>query len=155
MLDPNIINKIIYTSSSSVYGSINDNMSLTDDNNRNIYAGFKIASEFLVKNYCSKNSICLSICRIFNLYGKNNEFSIIEKLKNAKNNNQKITIYNRGLSHRDFIHVDDVVKIYINILKNVSGSNLYDVGTGKGISVNEIVNKLKFNKKNLIYKKKK
>ena len=155
ILNSNRINKIIYTSSSSVYGSINNNINLKDDNNRKIYAGFKIASEFLIKNYCNNRDISLNICRVFNLYGKNNEFSIIEKFKNAKKNNDKIIIYNQGLSLRDFIHIDDVVKIYINILKKVSGSNLYDVGTGKGISIKEIVNKLKFKKKDLIYKKKK
>lgn len=155
LLDPNIVNKIIYTSSSSVYGSINNNINLIDDNNRNIYAGFKISSEFLIKNYCNKKAISLNICRVFNLYGKNNEFSIIEKLKNAKRNNHKIKIYNRGLSLRDFIHIDDIVKIYKNILTKVSGSGLYDVGTGKGISISEIVDKLKFSKKNLIYKRKK
>lgn len=154
LIDPKIINKIIYTSSSSVYGSINDNVNFIDYNNRNIYAGFKIASEVLIKNYCNKKSISLSICRIFNLYGKKNEFSIIEKLKDAKKNRQKIKIYNRGLAYRDFIHVDDIVKIYSYILKKVSGSDLYDIGTGKGISINEIINKLKLNKKNLIYKKK-
>ncbi len=154
LIDPTIINKIIYTSSSSVYGSINDNINIIDDNNRNIYAGFKIASEVLLKNFCNKKSISLNICRIFNLYGKKNEFSIIEKLKYAKKNNQKVTIYNRGLSYRDYIHVDDVVKIYSNILKKVSGSNLYDIGTGKGISVIEIINKLKFSQKDILYKKK-
>ena len=154
MINPKIINKIIYSSSSSVYGSINNNINYLDDNNRGIYAGFKISSEFLIKNYCNKNSIPLSICRIFNLYGVKNKFSIIEKLKNAKKDNIKIEIYNRGLSLRDFIHVDDVVKIYKNILQNVSGSGLYDIGTGKGISINEIVSKLKLSKKNLIYKKK-
>ena len=155
ILNSNRLNKIIYTSSSSVYGSINNNINLKDDNNRKIYAGFKIASEFLIKNYCNKRDISLNICRVFNLYGKNNEFSIIEKFVDAKKNNHKITIYNQGLSLRDFIHIDDVVKIYINILKKVSGSNLYDVGTGKGISISEIVNKLKFKKKNVIYKKNK
>lgn len=155
ILNSNKINKIIYTSSSSVYGSINNNINLKDDNNRKIYAGFKIASEFLIKNYCNKRDISLNICRVFNLYGNNNKFSIINKLIDAKKNNNKITIYNQGLSLRDFIHVDDVVKIYANILKKVSGSNLYDVGTGKGISISEIVNKLKLKKKNIIYKKKK
>ena len=155
ILDSNRIKKIIYTSSSSVYGSINNNVNHKDDNNRKIYAGFKIASEFLIKNYCNNRGISLNICRVFNLYGKHNEFSIIEKFKDAKKNNHKIIIYNQGLSLRDFIHVDDVVKVYINILKKVSGSNLFDVGTGKGISISEIIDKLKLKKKNIIYKKNK
>ena len=108
----------------------------------------------MVKNYCSKGKIQLNICRIFNIYGKNDDFSIIQKLKKSKRNNSKVLIYNQGLSVRDFIHVDDVVKIYIEILKNVSGSGLYDVGTGKGISIIEIIKKLKINKKKLIFRKK-
>ena len=154
ILDSNKINKIIYTSSSSVYGSINHNIDMRDDNNRNVYAGFKISSEFLIKNFCAKYSIPLSICRVFNLYGKKNEFSVIEKIKNAKKFNKKIEIYNRGLSFRDFIHIDDVVNIYSKILKNLNDSGLYDIGTGKGISISDIVNNLKFSNKNIIYKKK-
>ena len=84
LLEPKIIHKIIYTSSSSVYSSINDNINHRDDNNRKIYASFKIASEFLIRNYCNKNFVSINICRVFNLYGKNNNFSIIEKLKKAK-----------------------------------------------------------------------
>ena len=154
LLNHKIINKIIYTSSSSIYGSLDSNVNLKDDNNRKIYAAFKISSEYLVKNYCSKGKIQLNICRIFNIYGKNDDFSIIQKLKKSKRNNSKVLIYNQGLSVRDFIHVDDVVKIYIEILKNVSGSGLYDVGTGKGISIIEIIKKLKINKKKLIFRKK-
>ena len=153
LLNYKIINKIIYTSSSSIYGSINDDIKLKDDNNRNIYAAFKISSEYLIKNYCNKREVPLNICRIFNIYGKNDNFSIIQKLKESKKNYSKILIYNQGLSVRDFIHVDDVVKIYVKILKNISSSGLYDVGTGKGISIIEIINNLKVNKKNLIYKK--
>jgi FlaA1/EpsC-like NDP-sugar epimerase len=153
LLDPKIINKIILTSSSSVYGSIDSKINIIDDSNRKIYAAFKISLETLIKNYSNKRGVSLNICRLFNLYGVNDEFSIIEKLRKSKIKNYKIVIYNKGLSVRDFIHVDDVVKIYDNILKKVSGSGLYDIGTGKGLSVVEIIDKLKINKKNLVYKK--
>ncbi len=155
LLDSKIVNKVIYTSSSSVYGSISNNIELIDDNNRSMYAGFKISSEFQIKNYCNKNNIPLNICRVFNLYGKNNKFSIIEKLKNAKISNNKLNIYNNGLSFRDFVHIDDVVKIYQYILNKIPHSGLYDIGTGKGICVKEIINKLNIRKNNIIYKRKK
>ena len=44
-LKPKIINKIIYTSSSSVYGSINSQFLNVEDNNREVYAAFKISAE--------------------------------------------------------------------------------------------------------------
>ena len=92
---------------------------------------------------------------MFNVYGKHDKFSIIHKFKNFKLKDNKILIYNRGSSVRDFIHIDDVVKIYNYILKQVSGSGIYDIGTGRGLSIIEIINKLKINKKNLIFVKKK
>ena len=154
-IDSTKINKIIYTSSSSVYGILDNDVNLVDDNNRNIYAGFKVAAENLIKNYSNKRAIPLFICRIFNMYGKKNEFSIVDKLIKAKKNNYKIEIYNNGLSVRDFIHVEDVVKIYLNFLKKKSRSGLYDVGTGKGLSLIQLLKKLRFPKKNIVYQKKK
>ncbi len=153
-LDPKIINKIIYTSSSSVYSYLKNNINFMD-NNRDIYAAFKICSESLINNYCTKKKISLNICRVFNVYGKHDKFSIIHKFKNFKLKDNKILIYNRGSSVRDFIHIDDVVKIYNYILKQVSGSGIYDIGTGRGLSIIEIINKLKINRKNLIFVKKK
>ena len=47
------INKIIYTSSASVYGLQNfDENSI--DNNRNIYSTSKFLAESLIKNFCNK-----------------------------------------------------------------------------------------------------
>ena len=155
LLNSKIIDKIIYTSSSSIYSSINKNIANIADNNRDIYSAFKISSESLIKNFCNKNKIQLNICRVFNIYGQNDKFSILQKLKDIKKNKKKIKIANNGLSVRDFIHVDDVVKIYFHILKNISESDIYDVGTGKGVSIFEIISKLKLNKKYITYKNKK
>ena len=41
------------------------------------------------------------------------------------------------------------------VLKNISESDIYDVGTGKGVSIFEIISKLKLNKKYITYKNKK
>ena len=47
------INKIIYTSSASIYGSINE-AKFKDDNNRYLYSSTKLLSEVLMKNFCQK-----------------------------------------------------------------------------------------------------
>ena len=150
-IDFRIINKILYTSSSSVYGSLNNKINLKDKNNRSLYSSFKLSAESLIKNFCFQNKIDLYICRLFNLYGPNDKFSIINKLLDAKKQNKKISIYNKGVSTRDFIHVDDVVKIYSKILK-LKNSEIFDVGTGRGLSIIEIIKKLRIPSKNIIYK---
>tara|TARA_Y100000590_G_scaffold121660_3_gene139302 strand:- start:7063 stop:9276 length:2214 start_codon:yes stop_codon:yes gene_type:complete len=146
------INKIIYTSSSSVYGSINNNKILNDKKNRYIYSSLKLSTETLLKNYCFKKKIQLIICRVFNLYGPNEEFSIISKLiKLKKNKIKKLIIYNNGLAIRDFIHVDDVVEVYQKLL-NTKNSFICDLGTGYGIKIIDLINSMNLNKKILLAK---
>ena len=148
------INKIIYTSSSSVYGSINDHNYLNDINNRQLYSSTKLLNEITLNNYCQKNNIQLIIARLFNMYGQNENFSIIHKLIKNINDKKKITLYNDGNSIRDFIHVDDVCKIYLGLL-NSKKSNIYDIGSGLGIKIKDIVNFLEIPKKKIIFKKNK
>jgi len=147
--------KILYTSSSSVYGSINEKIKVSDQNNRYIYSSLKLSSEIMVKNFSNKFKINFDICRIFNLYGNDDNFSIISKLKSiSKNNNEKITVFNNGQSVRDFIHVNDVVKIYKKLISK-RGSDIIDVGTGKGLKIIEIINNLNIPNKKIFFKKNK
>ena len=73
------------------------------------------------------------------MYGHNDNFSIIHKLIQNINKKKKITLYNNGNSIRDFIHVDDVCKIYLSLL-NSKKSNIYVIGSGLGIKIKDIVN---------------
>ena len=57
VINPKLINKILYTSSSSVYGSIGGKVNNVDKNNRYIYSSLKISAENLIKNFCNKNKI--------------------------------------------------------------------------------------------------
>ena len=61
-------------------------------------------------------------------------------------------MYNNGEAIRDFIHIDDVCKIYIGLL-NIKKSNTYDIGTGHGTKIKDIINFLEISKKNIIDKK--
>lgn len=150
-LDNKKISKIIYSSSSSIYNISKNISSIKHDNlNRALYSSFKLSAEKLIKNYSIKNKVNFFIMRIFNLYGDpNDNFSFIENIIKKKKRNEKIKLINNGASVRDFIHVDDVSKIYSNILKNNFKSGYYDVGTGKGYTIKSIVNSLNFAKKNI------
>ena len=79
------INKIIYTSSASVY-SLDDDLknSKLDSYNRKLYASFKYSAEKLIENFCYSNNVNFYIMRLFNTYGdKNDQFSFIDKLIEA------------------------------------------------------------------------
>ena len=137
-INKKIIKKIIYTSSSSIYGSINENF---DDNlNRKIYTSTKIANENLFSSFCKENSIQYIIARVFNIYGSNKDnFSIVSKLISANKLKKKFIVNNNGISIRDFIHVKDVAKIYDFLLKNNDCNGVFDIGTGTGIKIRDIL----------------
>lgn len=131
------INKIIYTSSSSVYG--NNILCGEKDEVKplNLHSSLKIANEKLVEKFCSDKGVDFTITRIFNMYGGDDNFSIISKIIHAIKNEKEITIVNHGNAVRDFIHIDDVVKIYIKLLeKNVKVIN---IGTGHGFSIKTLL----------------
>ena len=153
-IEPKKINKIIYTSSASIYGSINEKQYENDNNNRSLYSSTKLLNEILLNNFCKKRKIQLIIARVFNMYGPNDNFSIIQKIIRANKDKQKISIHNQGNIVRDFIHVDDVCKIYTKFLK-LKKSFIFDVGTGYGTKIIDILTFLNISKSNIIFTKNK
>jgi len=151
-VNPKNINKIIYTSSASIYGSINELHYKNDNYNRVIYSSAKLLNEALLNNFCQKKNIQLVIARVFNMYGNNEQFSVIHKLVESAKNKKKIIIHNDGDAVRDFIHIDDICEIYLKLL-NLKKSGIYDIGSGYGIRIKDILRFLNFPKNNIIYKK--
>lgn len=138
------VNKIIYTSSSSVYG----NNILCNEYDElmplNLHASLKVSNEKLIEMYCLKNNIDFTIARIFNMYGGNDKFSIITKIIDAAKKQNDLTIINNGNALRDFIHIDDVIEIYVKLLK-IKNINFINVGTGSGSSIKNILDFLQNN----------
>ncbi len=135
--------KIIYTSSSSVYG----NNILCKETDRlealSLHASLKISNEKLIEKYCTDNTIDYTITRIFNMYGGNNDkFSVISKIINSCLYNSPLILANNGNAVRDFIHIDDVVKIYSQLLFK-KGLPMINIGTGDGTSIKNIIDSLR------------
>ena len=134
-----VVNKIIYTSSSAVYG--NNTCCKESDQVMpcGLHAALKYANEQLVQQFCQKNSIDYTITRVFNMYGGDDKFSIVSKMLEAFKQYQSLTIFNGGMAIRDFIHIDDVVLIYLKLLK-IKDINLVNVAAGKGIQIKDLLN---------------
>jgi len=136
------INKIIYTSSSSVYGNNtacceNDSISPLS-----LHAALKVSNEELIKKFSLENNINYTISRIFNMYGGEDNFSIISKIININKINNILTLVNRGEAVRDFIHIDDAVCCYIKILTIVDVP-IINIGTSEGKSILYILDYLR------------
>jgi UDP-glucose 4-epimerase len=133
------VNKIIYTSSSSVYG---DNPSCQESDNpkpKSLHSALKLSNEKLIELFCKENSIDYTITRIFNMYGGDDSFSIISKIINSYKEKKCLTLVNHGESIRDYIYIDDVVYSYEKILSKKDIS-MVNIGTSMGKSVLFILN---------------
>lgn len=138
----NAINKIIYTSSSSVYGN-NILCSEADEvKPLNLHSSLKIANEKLIEKFCTDKEIDFTITRIFNMYGADDKFSVISKILSSAKNGKEITIVNDGNAIRDFIHIDDVVEIYAQLLE--TKVKVLNIGTGNGVSIKSLLDFLHY-----------
>jgi UDP-glucose 4-epimerase len=135
------VNKVVYTSSSSVYGN-NESCIETDvPQPLSLHATLKLANEKLVSQFCSAEDIDYTIARVFNMYGGNDEFSIVSKIIKAYKNQHSISLINDGNAIRDFIHINDVVEAYKIILTS-SDIDVVNVASGQGKSVRIILDYL-------------
>ncbi|HOX10757.1 MAG TPA: NAD(P)-dependent oxidoreductase [Candidatus Moranbacteria bacterium] len=102
----------------------------------------KEAEEFLFKE-CKQYRINLTILRLFNIYGKYDltpHFipEIIKRIEKASH----IKVGNLN-TERDYLYVDDLVEVFIKILKMKKNQNgIFNIGTGKahkGIEIIELI----------------
>jgi nucleoside-diphosphate-sugar epimerase len=129
------IKKIIYTSSSSVYGNNTSCNEKDDINPQSLHSSLKLANEQLIKKFSIDNNINYTIARVFNMYGGNDNFSIVSKITNIYKNKSVLNLINNGEAIRDFIYIDDVVYIYKKLLFENSCIDILNIATGEGKSV--------------------
>ena len=86
---------------------------------------------------------CISL-RYFNVYGERQPLAgtyapVVGLFLRQWENDEPLTIVGDGEQRRDFTHVDDVVKANIACIDStIPGYQVFNVGTGKNYSVNEI-----------------
>lgn len=152
----NKVRRIVYASSSSVYGD-SKTLPKTEDmppNPLSPYAVSKAAGEYYMNVYHRLYGVETIVLRYFNVYGPyqdpNSEYSgVIAKFIKAFMNNQPITVFGDGKQSRDFTYVDDVVEANILAAKSKISGEIFNVAGGNRHSINYMIEILKkiFNKK--------
>lgn len=156
---------IIFSSSATVYGNRNpplDESMQIGIGITNPYGQTKFMIEQILKDLCKSNSKFNVISfRYFNPIGCHPSGLIGEDpndipnnlmpylLKVASGEYEKLSVYGNdydtidGTGVRDYIHIVDLAQGHVNGLDKIdsnTGYNVYNLGTGKGTSVLELVN---------------
>jgi len=141
----NNINKVIFASSSSVYGDtpILPKKEEMTPNPQSPYALTKLVGEYycqLFHQIYGLSTICL---RYFNVYGLRQDphsdyAAVIPKFIDRVRDKKPLIIYGDGNQTRDFTYIRDIVNA--NILAAESQANgVYNIGTGKSVTINKLV----------------
>ena len=108
-----------------------------------IYGATKLAQEHILSSWCGAFGVPLSILRLQNVYGEGQSpfnaytgiINVFHRLARAK---QAIPVYEDGQIWRDFVHIDDVVQVFMAVLAaSADQTHKLDVGTGQGTTIHE------------------
>lgn len=137
--------KIVYASTSSIYNGnptpFREDMPIhvTD-----YYTECRYAIERLAKLYHILHGVSSIGLRLFSVYGskekhKGKHANIISQFLWCILKDESPIIYGDGSQTRDFIHVNDVVKAFLLAMEKDFECEIFNVGTGKSYSFNQVV----------------
>jgi UDP-glucose 4-epimerase len=157
------VKKIVFSSSATVYGNP-EKVPITEDaplSATNPYGRTKLFIEYILKDlYVSDNEWTIALLRYFNPIGAHESGRIGEDPNGIPNNlmpyitqvavgkREKLNVFGNdynthdGTGVRDYIHVVDLVIGHIKALEkimNETGVKVYNLGTGVGYSVLDVV----------------
>jgi UDP-glucose 4-epimerase len=154
------VEQLVYSSSAAVYSPNDKEAVLEDDPTAPLspYGASKLLSEQLISSVGSAEQISNISLRYFNVvgsniaeFGDNSKDNLVPKVFLALKNGKRPQIYGSdyptpdGTCIRDYIHVQDLALAHLAALKKVESgyiSQVYNVGSGKGYSVKEMMDQI-------------
>jgi len=148
---------VVFLSCTVMYHSSKNKIKESDFNlNKEIYPNYfggawmKIFSEKMCEFYSRLGRNKYTIIRHSNVYGPYDKYDLkkshvfgatVNKVANSKNG--KVNIWGHGRENRDFIYVEDLCKfVELAVKKQKKKFDLFNVGYGKLISINELTKKI-------------
>lgn len=145
------VKRVVYSASSSAYGRANDealeqgiplNEKMKTDC-LNPYSLSKKAGEDIMDVYHRLYGLSTISLRYFNVYGPRHQeegrySTVIAIFRKQLREGKKMTIVGDGEQRRDFTFVGDVVRANMLAMMNWEATGVYNIGTGKNHSINEL-----------------
>lgn len=146
--------KVVFASSSSVYGDVNE-IPIKENfekNPINPYGKTKVGKEKLAEEFWNDGVSIIGL-RYFNVYGKGQTGSyagVITQFMKKISKDMPPIIHGKGNQIRDFISVEDVAKANLKSMESNTSKDFLNVGTGKSISILELAKlMIKISSKNI------
>ena len=145
MVSMGILDIIFMSSGGTVYGEVDDKI-INENTNKNPickYAVHKLTIEYYLNLYNIYHNLNYKIMRAANPYScevkQNKMQGLIPILIKKIISGEDIIIWGDGENIRDYIYIDDLVDAFMAIEKYDGREKVFNVGSGFGCSINEIL----------------
>lgn len=143
----NGIDKIIYASTSGIYGHSALDRTITEEISVDPRTSYAIAKRYneiylgAIHQEKGLNSISL---RFFNIYGpgQDNRMVVPRFIEQARAN-EPITVFGEGKQTRDFTYIDDAIKCCMKLMNHVQGAEIYNIAHEREITIIELAETIK------------
>jgi len=135
--------KLIYPSSAAVYGlkkdrPIKENHKL---NPVSPYGFHKEIAEELITSYHKNFKVKAGIIRFFSLYGNGLKKQLLwDACNKFSASGKEVTFFGTGEETRDWIHIDDAVRLIFEVSKNNRNFLLLNGASGERVMISEVIN---------------
>lgn len=140
--------KVVFASTSSIYNGNpipwREDMPIIPTD---FYTEARYAMERLAEVYYKLYGVRCIALRLFSVYGEREEYkgkyaNLVSQFLWAALKGEAPVIYGDGSQTRDFIYVGDVVEAFVKAMEADIDFDIFNVGTGKNYSLNELVSLL-------------
>lgn len=137
------VSRVVLPSSAAIYGvvALSPVTEEATPQLTSIYAHHKYIAEKLAEAYSLNYGTRITVLRLFNTYGIKGA-GILNILLEKASQGETIMLYGEK-QKRDFIHVSDVADAFASVLQLDHKFEVYNVGTGVGRGIEDIVNLVK------------
>jgi UDP-glucose 4-epimerase len=140
------VRRVIFVSSGGTVYGVPDRNPIGEDQPTNPICSYgvqKLTIEKYLQLFHSMAGLDSIILRVSNIYGEsqnaNGPIGAVAHFVDRALNGTPIEIWGDGTTTRDYVHVDDVVNALVASLSHQGTARLFNIGTGRGVSLNQLV----------------
>lgn len=142
------IKRVIFASTSAIYENNTAQeapfIESLDTSPRLFYSMSKKLAEEVCQSYEQNYNMNISVLRFFNVFGPRQDIHrasppLINYVVRELRNNTAPVLHSTGLQQRDYVYVDDVTQLIELCITNDDANGVFNVCTGKLLSVKQIV----------------
>jgi nucleoside-diphosphate-sugar epimerase len=144
--ETNNIKKIMYASTSGIYGHSAIENALTEEvlvDPRTSYAMAKRYNEIYLASHHEEKGLNVISLRFFNVYGHNQDNRMVVPLFFEQAlKNEPITVFGTGKQTRDFTYIDDTVEACVRLME-IEGCHIVNIANEEEWCISELAAKIK------------